>query len=314
MSILGLHHVTAISGEAQENVDFYAGVLGLRMVKKTVNYDDPGTYHLYFGNAAGEPGSIMTFFPWSNRGLKGRIGTGQVSVTSFAIPEASVSFWLERLQEHEVEVKGPEDRFEEEVIHLHDPDGLQLELVATSGDNRTPWTEGPVPEEFAIRGFYHVALAVEGYERTAGLLTETLGFSQVAESGNRFRYQVGDGGPGAIADLLCLPDDAPGVMGVGAVHHVAWRTPDEATQLQMRSKVAELGYNVTPVLNRNYFRSIYFREPGHILFEIATDPPGFAIDEDAEKLGQSLTLPPWLEEHREEIERVLPPLQAPKTA
>lgn len=313
MSILGLHHVTAISGDAQETVDFYAGVLGLRMVKKTVNFDDPGTYHLYFGNAAGEPGSVMTFFPWSNRGLKGRVGTGQVSVTSFAIPEKSISFWLERLKKHDVAVSGSEDRFEEEVIHLQDPDGLQLELVATSKDTRIPWSKGPVPEKFAIGGFYHVALAVEGYERTAGLLTETLGFRQVAETGNRFRYQVGDGGAGALVDVLCLPDETPGVMGVGAVHHVAWRTPDESTQLQMRTKVAELGYNVTPVLDRNYFRSIYFREPGHILFEIATDPPGFMIDEEEATLGQNLKLPPWLEERRSEIERVLPPLQDPET-
>jgi catechol 2,3-dioxygenase-like lactoylglutathione lyase family enzyme len=311
-NILGIHHVTAISGNAQENVDFYTGVLGLRLVKKTVNFDDPATYHLYFGNEDGTPGTIITFFPWSSGELKGRIGTGQLSTTSFSIPEGAMGFWMERFKKHNIDFKGPQSRFDEEVLSFRDSDGLQLELVASVNDNRSAWKRGPLPAEYAVLGFYHVSLSVEGYERTAGLLTETLEFNKVSETGNRFRYVVAGGGVGKIVDILCQPEDLPGRMGVGTVHHVAWRTPSEATQLEMRSNVAKLGYNVTPVLDRNYFKSIYFREPGHILFEIATDPPGFTVDETKEDLGKALKLPPRLEKNRMEIEKVLTPLSEPE--
>jgi len=307
--ILGIHHVTAISGSAQQNVNFYSGVLGLRLVKKTVNFDDPGTYHLYFGDGEGNPGSIWTLFPWGAAGLKGRNGTGLLSTTSFSIPANSLSFWLTHLKKHEIDVIGQDSRFDEEFVVFRDTDGFEFELVATASDERVGWENGPVPAEHAIRGFYHIALAVEGYERTAGLLTETLGFKSVAESGNRFRYKVGEGVNGNIVDLVCSPDDRHGTMGVGSVHHVAWRTSSEKAQLELREKIAELGYNVTPVLDRNYFKSIYFREPGNILFEIATDPPGFTIDESKEELGENLKLPEWLEPRRAQIEKVLQPLK-----
>ncbi len=310
--ILGIHHVTAISGNPQDNLNFYTGILGLRFVKKTVNYDDPGTYHLYFANEEGTPGTVWTLFPWGARGLQGRIGTGQPSTTSFSIPQNAIGFWMERLQKHNIELKGPQSRFDEEVLAFRDNDGLQLELVASARDDRPAWQGGPVPVEHAIRGFYHVALAVEGYERTAGLLTETLGFEAAGESGNRFRYHVGAGDAGKIVDILCQPDDLPGTIGVGTVHHVAWRTPSEATHVEMRDKIAKLGYNVTPVVDRNYFKSIYFREPAGVLFEIATDPPGFTADETVEELGKNLKLPPWLEPRRSEIEEILPPLSEPK--
>lgn len=308
---LGIHHVTAIAGDPQANVNFYVGVLGLRMVKKTVNFDDPFTYHLYYGNDAGEPGTILTFFPWTSRGLSGSPGPGQLTTTAFSIPANALSYWSARLKKFDVEVKGPFQRFEEEGLSFHDRDGIQLELIATAGDNRTAWQKGPVAPEYAIRGFHSVALSEEGYERTAGLMSTTLGFRHVQESGNRFRFQAGDGGPGTIVDIFCLPDERPGRMGVGAVHHVAWRAQDDADQKNLRAELASLGYNVTPVIDRNYFRSIYFREPGHILFEIATDPPGFAIDEKAEELGLQLKLPAWLESNRAEIERVLPRITIP---
>ncbi len=311
-STLGIHHVTAIAGDPQANVDFYCGVLGLRLLKKTVNFDDPATYHFYFGVGVGAPGSIITFFPWGAQGLLGRRGVRQVAATSFSIPQSAVGYWSERLQKYNVNLKGPFTRFDEEVLSLNDPDGVELELVASARDPRPLWEGGPAPAAHAIRGFYHVALAEEGYERTAGLLTTTLGFRPLRESGNRFRYETGEGGPGAIVDLLCLPDAPPGRMGVGAVHHVAWRAENEAAQLKLRSELARLGYNVTPVIDRNYFRSIYFREPGQVLFEIATDPPGFTVDEPPEELGRNLKLPPWLEADRQKIEQALPSVNFPK--
>ncbi len=311
--ILGLHHVTAISGEPQKTLDFYAGILGLRLVKKTVNFDDPGTYHLYFGNEEGSPGSIMTFFPWGLSGLKGRIGTGQVSTTSFSIPDGATAFWIEKLKTHNIEFDGPQSRFDEDVLMLRDPDGSQLELVASDKDDRLSWKNGPVPEKYAIRGFYHVALSVEESEGTAALVTETLGCSKLDELDNRFRYAVGEGGAGKLMDILRQPNEAPGRMGVGAVHHVAWRTSTEASQLELRQKLVDKGNHVTPVLDRNYFRSIYFREPGQILFEIATDPPGFTLDESKENLGRDLKLPTWLEQRREEIEKRLPVLLVPES-
>lgn len=309
--VLGIHHITAIAGDPQENVDFYVGILGLRFVKKTINFDDPFTYHLYFGNETGQPGTILTFFPWTSMGVKGHPGTGQLTVISFSVPDGSFGFWTQHLKKHDVEFKGPFSRLDEEGLILYDPDGLELELVSSANDPRPAWGKGAVPEQYAIRGFYHVALAEERYERTAGLLTETLGFRKVTESGSRFRYEVAGGGPGAMVDIVCEPDAAPGRMGVGAVHHIAWRTSDQENQLTLRQQLVDLSYNVTPVIDRNYFHSIYFKEPGQILFEIATDPPGFTIDEDIGTLGTSLKLPPWLENNRPEIEQALPPIAVP---
>ena len=277
----GIHHVTAISGEPQRNVDFYAGTLGLRLVKKTVNFDDPETYNLYYGDGAGSPGTIMTFFPWAHA-PGGRIGSG-------------------RLLEKGVRFERPRDRFGDTVLTFEDPDRLRIELVAAE-DGRPGWSGGPVPAEHSLRGFHHVALAVEATERTAELMTDTLGFRRVEETEGRIRLSAGEGGPGSLVDVVNAAGFPHGSMGVGTVHHVAFRVPDEETQLALREEVAALGYSVTPVLDRNYFRSIYFREPGGVLFEIATVPPGFAVDEDPEHLGEDLKLPPWLETRRDRLE------------
>lgn len=310
--IEGLHHVTAIAGEPQVNIDFYAGVLGLRLVKLTVNFDDPTTYHMYYGDGRGHPGTVMTFFPWPGA-FKGRIGTGQLTVTSFAVPDKSLPYWRERLRKHRIEFDEAMSDFGEELLFLRDPDGLQLELVSTSHVNPDRmWERGPVPAEHAVHGFHHVTLSENGYERTASLLTDTLGFKQIAKQGNRFRYAIADGAPSTMVDLVCAPEGRPGSIAIGTVHHVAWRTTTNAEQAQWRDTLRKLEYDVTPIIDRQYFHSIYFREPGGVLFEIATDPPGFATDETLERLGTSLKLPPWLEEDRPELERLLPRIKLPR--
>jgi glyoxalase family protein len=310
--ILGLHHVTAIASDPQQNVDFYAGVLGLRLVKLTVNYDDPTTYHLYYGDGQGHPGTIMTFFPWPGA-MRGRIGTGQLTVTSFSVPEKSLRYWKDRLTAHDTPVQGTSSEFDENLLFFTDPDGLQLELIATPNANPDhAWNRGTVPVDFAIRGFHHVTLSENGYERTASLLTDTLGFKRIQEQSARFRYAASSGLPGTMVDLICAPEGRPGRVAAGTVHHVAWRTPSNEQQVKWRETVRDLQYNVTPVIDRTYFHSIYFREPGGVLFEIATDPPGFAVDEPADKLGASLVLPPWLESERSELERILPPVRLPE--
>jgi glyoxalase family protein len=291
-------------------VDFYVGVLGLRLVKKTVNFDDPGTYHLYYGDGVGTPGAVMTFFPWAGA-PRGRIGSGQLTVTSFSIPATSLGHWTERLVEGGVRFEKPEDRFGETILRFPDPDGLRLGLVAAADEGREGWSDGPAPAEHAVRGFHHVMLTVADPSRTAKLMTDTLGFRQTGEAEGRTRYEAGEGGPGNTVDLADGTGFPRGTMGVGTVHHVAFRVPDDETQLALREEVAALGYNVTPVLDRNYFRSIYFREPGGVLFEIATDPPGFAVDEEVEHLGENLKLPPWLEPQREQLEGTLPSLRVP---
>ncbi len=312
MQVHGIHHVTAIAGDPQANVDFYTGVLGLRLVKVTVNYDDPETYHLYYGDEQGHPGTILTFFPWPGA-PRGRAGTGQVTVTAFAIPDGSLGFWADRLKAHKVEYTGPSPRFDEEVITLQDPDGLHLELV-TGGRARgtSPRPDGPVPGKDAIERFQGVTVAVEGYERTAGLLTTTLGLREVGAKGNRFRYTVGDAGAPTFVDLICLPSGQRSRVAVGTVHHIAWRTPDDESQRAWRERIARLGYDVTPIIDRTYFHSIYFREPGGVLFEIATDPPGFAMDEPADQLGRRLVLPSWLESSRAELAQALPTVRGPE--
>ena len=306
----GLHHVTAIADEPQKNVDFYSGVLGLRLVKKTVNFADPGSYHLYYGDAAGNPGTIMTFFSWPGAS-RGRIGTEQVSATSFAVPEDSLGYWVERLVEHGVRFEQLKKRFEETVLAFENPNGLAVELVARPGRDGGEASEGPVPAEHAIRGISGVTLSERSGEATAGLLANLLGFEKVAEENGRTRYLTTSSG-GSFADILVRPDGPAGRVSVGTVHHVAWRTPDDETQEEWREKLLYHGFHVTPVLDRRYFHSIYFREPGGVLFEIATDPPGFTIDEDKEHLGESLKLPPWLEENRERIEHDLPPVRQPQ--
>ncbi len=311
--ILGIHHVTAIAGEPQRNMDFYAGFLGLRLVKLTVNYDDPETYHIYYGDEVGHPGTILTFFPWPDA-PKGRKGTGQATITSFSISQGSVSYWVERLDERGIRFKGPVKRFEEQVISFSDPDDLNLELVAHAGaEKRSGWNRGSIPPEHAIRGFFGVTFSEDGYERTASLLTETMGFRLVKKDGTRFRYEVGEGGPGTIVDVLSQPDSPTGIVNAGTVHHVAWRASNDEQQKEWREKLVKARMNVTPVIDRNYFHSIYFREPGGVLLEIATDPPGFMIDERKEDLGSKLMLPPRLEHLRAHLEHALPRVALPKT-
>lgn len=310
-SIPGIHHITAIAGDPQRNLDFYTTVLGLRLVKLTVNFDDPGTYHFYFGNDKGTPGSILTFFPWPDA-PRGVVGSGHVTAITFAVPTGSLAYWRSRLSAHGVKVNDEGERFGEMVLAISDPDGLPLEIVASpQADPSSAWTDAPVDREHAICGFHSATLSEEGYEQTARLLTDTMGFSLVGSEGNRFRYQAGGGGAGATVDVLCTPAGRVGRLGTGTVHHIAWRTPDDAQQLQWRSELVRLGYNVTPVIDRNYFHSIYYREPGGVLFEIATDPPGFAIDEPQEHLGERLMLPREYESQRPTLERVLPSLTLP---
>jgi catechol 2,3-dioxygenase-like lactoylglutathione lyase family enzyme len=309
--IPGIHHVTAVAGEPQRNIDFYSGILGLRLVKLTVNFDDPTTYHFYYGDNVGHPGTILTFFPWPGA-PRGLLGTGQLTTTSFSIPEDSAGYWVERFKNYGVEFRGPIQRFDERVLLFSDPDGLQLELVANKNPKETDeWKEGRVPAEHAIRGFYGVTITEADQARTTSLLTDTMGFRQVAREDGRIRFEAGAGGPSSIIDVLHSPDALRGIVSVGTVHHVAWRTPNDEQQAEWREKLVDAGLNVTPVIDRKYFHSIYFREPGGVLFEIATDPPGFAVDEPADSLGLQLKLPPWLESSRHEIEQSLPPVRVP---
>jgi glyoxalase family protein len=310
----GIHHVTAIVSDPQQNLDFYTQVLGLRFVKKTVNHDDTHTYHLYYGDDAGRPGTNITFFPWPN-GRRGQKGTGQAQTTAYLIPENAIDYWTDRFDEHDVAYDEPTTRFDETVIGFRDPDGLELELVAhPETPEGSPWEHELIPTEYAIRGFHGVTLALEGYEHTATLLEETLGLEFARdEDGRRFRYQSG-GDIGFAVDLLCQPNRNRGRTGVGTVHHVAFRATSDEQQEAWRDALADRGLNVTPVIDREYFHSIYFREPGGVLFEIATEEPGFTVDEAYEELGSTLTLPPWLEDNREEIESYLPQLDTPAVA
>jgi glyoxalase family protein len=315
-TIPGIHHVTAIAGDPQTNIDFYAGILGLRLVKLTVNFDDPTSYHLYYGDSQGHPGTILTFFPWPDA-IHGQVGTGQVTAISFAVPDGSLEFWENHLQERRIKYERVRSGFEEELLTLADPDGLQLELVsAPQTDPDRAWDHGPVPPEYAIRGFHHVTLMEEEYERTAMLLTGAMGFRLIGSNENRFRYATpGDDlglKAGTMADVLRTPAGRAGLVAVGTVHHVAWRTPTDEQQREWQKALSAQRYNVTPVIDRKYFHSIYFREPGGVLFEIATDPPGFAIDEPAGELGSHLVLPDWLEPYRAELERVLPKVRLPE--
>jgi glyoxalase family protein len=306
--IRGIHHVTAIARGPQVNLDFYTGVLGLRLVKRTVNFDDPGSYHLYYGDEVGSPGTILTFFPWPRARLGSR-GAGQATVTSFSVPAGTLGRWVERLDSLGVGHGEPRERLAEEALTLFDPDGLELELVAQAGDGRAPWTGGPVAPEMAVRGFHHVTLCEWNPEVTARVLTEAMGFRLAGEAGERSRFEAGAGGPGARVDVLASPGAERGQVSAGTVHHVAFRVAGDREQLAWRRRLAAAGLQVTPVQERQYFRSIYFREPGGVLFEIATDTPGFAIDEPVASLGAGLKLPSWLEPSRREIESALPPLE-----
>ncbi|HKB92387.1 MAG TPA: ring-cleaving dioxygenase [Opitutaceae bacterium] len=308
MKLLGIHHVTAIASDPRQNVAFYTEVLGLKLVKKTVNFDDPSTYHLYYGDSVGTPGSILTFFPWA--GLRrGRVGLGQASATAFSISAGSLDFWQARLTAKGVSVGKPFARFNEQVLAFTDRDGLGLELVAHSEpDNRPAATHPEIPAAHAIRGFHGVTLAIDSAQRTAPLLTSLMGYRELAREGLRTRYTVANGGPGTYVDILVDTSLPRGLQGAGTVHHVAFRTPDDAAQAADRAALNQEGFHVSPVMDRNYFHSIYYREPEGILFEIATDPPGFLIDETVETLGTHLKLPAQYETRRAEIESALPKL------
>lgn len=311
-ALTGYHHLTAIVGDPQANVNFYTRVLGQRLVKQTVNFDDPGTYHLYYGDETGTPGTILTFFPWPGA-RRGRRGTGQIVDIALAIPADALAYWIERLSQHHVSITGPSSRFQEQVIAFHDPHGLSLELVASQeADARPGWQDGPIPSAYAIRGFASITLAETHHRPTEAMLTEVMGFRLLGQEGQRFRYETGPGGPGARVDVLETPHQPAGHIAVGTVHHAAWRTEDDAHQFAWREHLLSQHSDVTRVLDRQYFHSIYFHEPGGALFEIATDPPGFAVDEPVEQLGTHLKLPLWLEPGRSEIELVLPPLQVPE--
>lgn len=302
---MGIHHITAIVGHPQENVDFYAGVLGLRLVKQTVNFDDPGTYHLYFGDEGGKPGTIITFFPWAGA-RPGTIGDGQVGVTSYVVPKGSMGFWENRLEKFKIPFTKIE-RFGEQYLKFDDPHGLHLEIVEREEGEVNNWNFNGVTPEVAIKGFGGATLLSSQTSKTADLLEKVMGLEFVGKEGDFARYRS-SAEIGNVIDLK-LTSNGRGRMGVGTIHHIAWRASDDQDQLEWQKYVAANGYGVTPVQDRNYFNAIYFREHGEILFEIATDPPGFAHDESVATMGEKLMLPAQYEQHREQIERGLLPFK-----
>jgi glyoxalase family protein len=312
--IKGLHHVTAVTRDGQVNVDFYRNVLGQRMVKKTVNFDVPDTYHFYFADEIGTPGSVLTFFVWPNV-KRGTRGNGETAALAYNIPSGSIGFWHDYLEGQGVTVQPVEQRFGMEVLPFDDPDGMRLELVASGvGGGIRHWEAGPLPEAHALRGFHSVTLWLEEIEPTADLLTNQMGYTFAGQEGNRHRFT---GGPDALANMLDIlhrplqPEDIPdeSVFGAGSIHHIAFRVPGDEAQLEYQSALREAGFSVTPVRDRSYFHSIYYHEPGGILFEIATETPGFALDEPVEALGEALKLPEWFEPTRGAIEQGLPPIE-----
>ena len=314
-TVQGLHHVTAIAGPPQENLDFYAGVLGMALVKRSVNQDDPGTYHLFYADAEGHPGTDLTFFPWA-QAAPARPGHGLASEVMLAVPSGSLEWWASRLSRYGTPISWPETRFGEKTLLLRDPHGLDVALVEIDPSTRafTPQEGGPVPAERQIRGLHGARLREHKLGPTVSFLTEVLGFREVgAESGWR-RYAVVNGGSGAHVDVQEGPDLPRGFWGVGSIHHLAWRVDDETHQLAVRKQVEAASRRPTPVIDRFWFKSVYFTEPGGVLFELATDGPGFAVDEDPAHLGETLVLPPWLEPDRTRIEAVLPKLSAPRPA
>ncbi|KMZ40809.1 MULTISPECIES: ring-cleaving dioxygenase [Bacillales] len=305
MKTMGIHHITAIVGHPQENVDFYAGVLGLRLVKQTVNFDDPGTYHLYFGNESGKPGTIITFFPWPGA-HQGVIGGGQVGVTSYVVPKGAMDFWEKRLEKFQIPFVKME-RFGEQYLQFDDSHGLNLEIVEREEGEANPWNFGEITSAVAIKGFGGATLLSLHPEKTGELLEKVMGLQMIGTEGDFIRFRS-TADIGNVIDLKLAPM-ARGAMGVGTVHHIAWQALHDQDQMVWKNHIESHGYGVTPVQDRNYFNAIYFREHGEILFEIATDPPGFAHDESHETMGEKLMLPEQYEPHREQIERVLLPFQ-----
>lgn len=309
-SVKGIHHITAIAGPAQENLDFYAGVLGMRLVKKSVNQDDPGTYHLFYADAEGHPGTDLTFFPWPQL-ARPQLGHGLTTEVSLEVPSGSLGFWGSRLERYGAQVGSPETRFGDTVLPLVDPHGLRLALVESAAGRRrpfAPWEGSPVPGEHQVRGLYGAQVWERNASVTAAFLTSVLGFRPQGSENGWTRYGFEDAA--GVVDIRETPDERRGKWGVGCVHHLAWQVDDEEHQLAVRRQVEAAGGNATPVIDRFWFKSVYFQEPGGVLFELATEGPGFAIDEDRAHLGETLILPPWLEPSRREIEGVLPPLAA----
>ncbi|WP_043930342.1 ring-cleaving dioxygenase [Bacillus sp. EB01] len=300
----GIHHITAMVNDALRTIDFYSGVLGLRLIKKTINFDRPEVYHLYFGNESGAPGTVITFFPWEKQ-LKGRIGTGQVGSTSYVIPKDSLSFWEARLKKFRIKTYSS-IRFGEGYLSFQDPDGLEIELVERTEGPVNNWSFGGVHSDVAIKGIGGATLISAQPNKTAGVLENILGLQLIGQEESFLRYKA-DSGLGNTIDIKLTPS-VRGLMGAGTVHHIAWRASDEEDHNRWRSLLEEKGYNPTEIRDRNYFKAIYFHEEGGILFEIATDQPGFTVDEPFEELGEKLMLPPWFESKREELKETLPPV------
>ena len=306
--ILGLHHITSIASSAKRNHEFYTNVLGLRLVKKTVNFDDPGTYHLYYGDEIGNAGTILTFFPWEGIG-QGRTGTGMATNIGYSVPKDSLEFWEDRFNQFNVKHETKSERFGEEYLPFLDPDGLKIELIVkNSEDTRKPWQTNDVGEQVAIRGFNSVTLTLKSIKPTATILTDILGYKLSGQEGNRYRYFTDATENANVVDLVESPIEAPGYGAAGTIHHVAFRVKDDNILMEYREKVVHKGLGVTPKINRDYFFSLYFREPGGVLFELATENPGFAIDEPVNELGTHLKLPQRYEPARAKIEEGLPEL------
>ena len=306
--VLGIHHITAIAGYAKRNYDFYTKVLGLRFIKKTVNFDDPKTYHFYFGDEVGSPGTILTFFPWEGV-PRGKQGSGMPTEIGYAVPEGSLDFWMNRFTEYLVKVTGTGSRFGENYVAFEDPDGLPLTLIIPSApDSRKPWVTEEVSAKVATKGFHSITLMLRSVKETAEILTDVFDYKLVGMEGNRHRYVTSHVANAAIVDLIEAPNETRTGNAGGTIHHVAFRVKDEDALMIFREKVLAKGLNITQKIDRNYFFSLYFREPGGVLFELATDNPGFSIDESVSELGKNLKLPAQYEGHRKQIEAVLPSL------
>ncbi|MBC7846925.1 MAG: ring-cleaving dioxygenase [Flavobacterium sp.] len=304
--ILGIHHITAIAGDPQSNFDFYSKVLGLRFIKKTVNFDDPGTYHFYFGDEVGSAGTVLTFFPWGAGIQQGRKGSGMATEIGYSVPQGSLDFWVNRFEKHNIIYNKPAEKFGEKYLTFLDPDGLKLELIESKPpDNRKPWETEEIKANVALKGFHNITLTLNSVSATATILTQIFGYVLIDEDVNRYRYATTAVENAAIVDLVLLADEKKGHVAGGTVHHVAFRVRNDDELLYFRQLVAELGLSITPRIDRQYFHSAYFREPGGVLFEIATDIPGFMTDETVENLGKELKLPSQYEVRRKEIEEHL---------
>lgn len=306
--IEGLHHITAVAGSPQGNVDFYRNILGQRMVKKTINFDDPTTYHLYYADAIGTPGSVVTFFPWAGM-RKGIRGNGTTNALAYNIPDSAMGFWQEHLKRCGIHTEAVETRFGANVLAFDDPDGMRIELVGSAPfADIVHWDEGPVDARYAIQGFHSATLWQDNVENTAAVLTTLMGYSFSGQEGNRYRFTGGQGSLASVIDVIHRPGGSRAVFGAGSIHHIAFRVPNDPAELDYQKSLRQAGLDVSEVRDRQYFHSIYYREPGGVLFEIATNNPGFTVDESRDKLGEALKLPAWLETHRAEIENALIPL------